>query len=226
MSEEILKPPISVYKKLLEIQREVVGLGKDSKGFGFTYVSGNKVINHIKPIMNRIGLLLLTEIVNTTETRQDYNVLKKVWADNGQGGKVQKEVPIVKSEMFVKTNIRFTWVCVDTGETLVSLWDGIGFNDWDKGIGSAITYSERYFLLKTFHINTDEDDIDNPESNENKRLSFIENQIKNTWHLDTLKKLHGELSEGDKLLFRDALNQQTKHINNQFNNNQNNGVNR
>jgi len=30
-------------------------------------------------------------------------------------------------------------------------------------LGSALTYAERYFLLKYFHIATDEDDIDNPE---------------------------------------------------------------
>ena len=34
-------------------------------------------------------------------------------------------------------------------------------NDWEKGLGSALTYAERYFLLKYFHIATDEDDIDN-----------------------------------------------------------------
>src|SRR5690606_6435660 len=38
-----------------------------------------------------------------------------------------------------------------------------GQNDWEKGLGSALTYGERYFLLKFFHIATDEDDIDNPD---------------------------------------------------------------
>lgn len=36
-------------------------------------------------------------------------------------------------------------------------------NGFEKGLGSALTYAERYFLLKYFHIATDEDDIDNPE---------------------------------------------------------------
>jgi len=36
-----------------------------------------------------------------------------------------------------------------------------GLNEFEKGLGSALTYAERYFLLKFFHINTDEDDIDN-----------------------------------------------------------------
>ena len=33
-------------------------------------------------------------------------------------------------------------------------------NAWDKGLGSALTYGERYFLLKFFHIQTDYDDVD------------------------------------------------------------------
>ena len=38
-----------------------------------------------------------------------------------------------------------------------------------------MTYAERYFLLKFFHINTDEDDIDNPERKpENEAVQPIE----------------------------------------------------
>jgi hypothetical protein len=33
-------------------------------------------------------------------------------------------------------------------------------NAFDKGYGSALTYGERYYLLKTFHIATDRDDVD------------------------------------------------------------------
>lgn len=59
--------------------------------------------------------------------------------------------------------MRFTWVDVETGEKDENLFGANGQNDWDKGVGSALTYAERYFLLKYFHIATDEDDIDNPE---------------------------------------------------------------
>ena len=37
-------------------------------------------------------------------------------------------------------------------------------NNWDKGLGSALTYGERYFLLKFFHIATDKDDVDAPRT--------------------------------------------------------------
>jgi hypothetical protein len=65
-----------------------------------------------------------------------------------------------KSEILTTIEIRFTWVDCESGETLVSHFAANGQNDWDKGLGSALTYAERYYLLKFFHIPTDEDDVD------------------------------------------------------------------
>jgi hypothetical protein len=56
--------------------------------------------------------------------------------------------------------MKFTWVDCETGETDVNMFAANGQNDWEKGLGSALTYGERYFLLKYFHIATDEDDVD------------------------------------------------------------------
>lgn len=136
---------MSIYKKLLEMQKRVVGLGKDSKSFSYQYVSGGKVLENLKPIMNDVGLLLKQEIIEVVKERIDYK------AKNGE-----------KSEMWYGVNFKFTWIDVETGETDVNMFYASGMNDWEKGLGSALTYAERYFLLKYFHINTDEDDIDNP----------------------------------------------------------------
>jgi len=62
-----------------------------------------------------------------------------------------------------KVMMRFTWVDCETGEKDENLFGANGQNSWDKGVGSALTYAERYFLLKYFHIATDEDDIDNAD---------------------------------------------------------------
>ena len=67
-----------------------------------------------------------------------------------------------KSEILSNVMMRFTWIDIETGEQDVNLFGANGQNDWEKGLGSALTYAERYFLLKFFHIATDEDDIDNP----------------------------------------------------------------
>ena len=137
---------MSIYKKLLEIQKQVSGLGKDKDAYGYRYVTGDKVLSHIKPIMNKHGVILKQEILSIENTRQDYETKRGA-----------------KSEILSRVMMRFTWVDTETGEKDENLFGANGMNDFDKGVGSALTYGERYFLLKYFHIATDEDDIDNPE---------------------------------------------------------------
>ena len=136
---------MNLFQKLLEIQKTVVGLGKDSKSFGYQYVSGSKVLEYIKPMMNDLGIILKQEVLDIENTRQDYTT------KNG-----------LKSEILTKASMKFTWVDCETGEKDENYFAANGQNDWEKGLGSALTYAERYFLLKYFHITTDEDDIDNP----------------------------------------------------------------
>lgn len=145
MATKNTEKKMNLFQKLLEIQKVVVGLGKDSKSFGYQYVSGSKVLEHIKPMMNDLGIILKQEVIDIENTRQDYNT------KNGS-----------KTEILTKASMRFTWVDCETGEKDENLFAANGFNDFDKGVGSALTYAERYFLLKYFHIATDEDDIDNP----------------------------------------------------------------
>lgn len=137
---------MSIYKKLHKIQSAILGLGKDKKGNNYEYVTGNKVLSEIKPLMNDLGLLLKQEVISIDNVRQDYATR------NGN-----------KSEINSKVMMRFTWIDIETGEKDENLFGANGQNDWDKGVGSALTYGERYFLLKFFHIATDEDDIDNHE---------------------------------------------------------------
>jgi len=143
---------MNIYQKLLEIQRGIIGLGKDKdtksqqNPNGYAYVTGSKVLENIKPLMNKYGLLLKQEVLSAENTRQDYAT---------KYGN--------KSEILTKVMMKFTWVDCDTGEKDENLFGANGQNDWEKGFGSALTYAERYFLLKYFHIATDEDDIDNDE---------------------------------------------------------------
>ncbi len=136
---------MKLYEKLHAIQCAVMGLKKDTKGNNYQYVSGAKVLEHIKPLMNKHQLLLKQEVLSIDNVRQDYQTR------NGS-----------KSEINSKVMMRFTWVDCESGEKDENLFGANGQNDWDKGVGSALTYGERYFLLKFFHIDTDEDDIDNP----------------------------------------------------------------
>ena len=144
---------MSIYKKLHKIQSSIMGLGKDKSAMGYKYVTGDKVLEHIKPLMNELELILKQEILSIDNERQDYRVGVNSSSPDGRA----------KSEIHSKVMMRFTWIDCETGEKDENLFGANGQNDWDKGVGSALTYGERYFLLKFFHIATDEDDIDNPE---------------------------------------------------------------
>lgn len=139
---------MNLYQKLHDIQTKVIGLGKDAKSNSYGYVSGSKVLEHLKPLMNQHGLILKQEVVSIENVRQDYLT--------------SYDKP--KNEILSKVMMKFTWIDTESGEKDENSFGANGLNAWDKGVGSALTYAERYFLLKYFHIATDEDDIDNPDS--------------------------------------------------------------
>ncbi|MGL5648308.1 MAG: ERF family protein [Clostridium sp.] len=180
-----------VYQKLHYIQTKVNGLKKNADSKSYKYVSGEKVLDHIKPIMNEIGLLLKPEITDIINDRMDYQVSLSLDRETGEW----KGKP--KSEILTKVSMRMTWIDVDTGETDVCLWGANGQNDWEKGLGSALTYGERYFLLKYFHIATDEDDVDN-DGRKKDEASKQENKKTTTQEQPKEEKKQYEESDLDK----------------------------
>jgi hypothetical protein len=154
----------NIYQKLAVIQSEIIGLGKDKKSFGFDYVSGDKVLSMIKPIMIEQGLILKQEIISIDNEIIDYTTKK----GNQEQVNLDPEFIVLRkttknqTEVLTKVMMKFTWVDIETGEKDENLFGANGQNGFDKGVGSALTYAERYFLLKYFHIATDEDDIDQP----------------------------------------------------------------
>lgn len=143
----------ALLKKLADLQRTVRRLAPDAQGgsssAGYRYVTGGKVLDIVRPKMDELGLLLVQQVDGIDNERVDYQV------KNG-----------AKSEILTKVTMTFTWIDTESGESLPVKFGANGCNGWDKGLGSALTYAERYFLLKFFHIATDEDDVDARPSEE------------------------------------------------------------
>ncbi|MEG1087728.1 MAG: ERF family protein [Cetobacterium sp.] len=170
---------MTIYKKLLEIQKKVTELGKNAESFGYNYVTGGKLLEHIKPLMNENGLLLKQEVVVHSKEQVVYKTKK------GEE----------KLEYLHDVTYRFTWIDTDTGDKDENMFYACGMNDFEKGAGSAHTYAERYFLLKYFHIKTDEDDPDlkdnyksgskgggqNQNQNYNKEESELDKKFLDVW---------------------------------------------
>lgn len=173
----------TIYQKLLELQKAVVGLTKDKSGNSYQYVSGDKILSIVRPKMDALGLLLIPEVEESTYTRQDYNT------KNGE-----------KSEIFCTLRLKFTWIDADSGEKVECRWASSGMNNWDKGLGSALTYGERYFLLKFFHIATDKDDVDAPKTIEEEmnlqqiiaQINTFTTQEQMTWAWQTYGNYYGK----------------------------------
>lgn len=158
----------TLYMKLHAIQVAIEKFKKDGDTSspenkkGYKYVTGDQVLSAVKPLMNEHKLILKQEVVSLINVRQDY---KNRWGD--------------KAEILSTLNMKFTWIDCESGEKDESLFSANGQNDWDKGVGSALTYGERYFLLKFFHIPTDDDDLDALEK-KRKAEQQQQNQNQNT----------------------------------------------
>ena len=134
---------MNLYQKLMEIQKGVRGFAPNKSASTYNYVAGSKILDYVRPKMDELGVLLVQQIDSIENERMDYQVKSGA-----------------KSEILSKVMITFTWIDSESGETLPVKFGANGQNSWDKGLGSALTYAERYFLLKFFHIATDEDDVD------------------------------------------------------------------
>lgn len=150
---------MAIYRKLAEIQAAVKGMTKDKEAYNYNYVTGDKVLNAIRPLMDAKSILLLPSVKNVTTQVVNYDA----W-----DGKAKSIV--TKTEILYVVSMEMKWVDAEDGETLIETWAGSGMNAFDKGFGSALTYGERYYLLKTFHIATDRDDVDAIAADRDKAL--------------------------------------------------------
>lgn len=135
---------IKLYGKLLAVKKQVPYIKKDKEGFNYTYATPSAVFGTLNPLLNAVGLLLITNVVDS----KSYAITV-----------VTKKGP--KEEWKFDLKFIFKWVDTETGEELAIPWEASGVNGEDKGLGSALTYAERYFVLKQFNIPTDDDDPDN-----------------------------------------------------------------
>jgi len=144
---------MNLYEKIIEVRKVANGFFKDKKSFGFDYVSGNQILNKIKDKMNELGLIL--------QPSAELGEHELFCYKNAKG--------IDKVDIQVWGAMSYTWINAEKPEEReVVDWAYYGQqDDISKSFGSALTYSERYFLLKYFGLPTDEDDPDGKDTSEN-----------------------------------------------------------
>ena len=158
---------MAVYKKLLEIQKRIKGMTKDAKAFNYDYVSSDKVLEAIRPMLCEYGLLLLPIVLRTSSQPITYKKYDKA-----------SKMVIETTEVLHTLQMQMRWVDTEQTEVIEIPFAAVGMNQFDKGFGSALTYAERYYLLKTFHIPTSKDDVDYVSAERDEAIAKAESMAK------------------------------------------------
>jgi hypothetical protein len=136
---------MNLYTKLVDIRKSVEYLQKTERGNqGAMYVDPAVLVQKIRAKMDDGGILLVPSLSDTTvDTIQDPT----------------KNNPNATSFLF-RSKMLYTFIDAESGEKLDVPWFMTGKHLQDPAMagGAALTYFERYFLLKFFQIPTSKDD--------------------------------------------------------------------
>lgn len=136
---------LNLFQKIADVKKNIAGFTKDTEGYKYKYVSGSQVLHSIRAKMEEHNLLFIPRIDNAQY--EEIEVLVK-----GQK----------KPNILVAVTLTYTWIDADNPDDKFEIpFYAVGHqDDASKALGTALTYSERYLLMKQFNIPTDEDDAD------------------------------------------------------------------
>lgn len=162
---------LNIYQKLLEVRKSVDYLKKESTSNQYKYTGSAQVLASVRDKINAMGLILVPKII-------DKNLLTETVEF------IEKEKPKKTTTYFTELTLSMTWVNADNpSETVECPWYSQGVDiAGEKGVGKALTYGEKYFILKFFNIPTDNDDPDAFQKKfEQKASKESQAKIRETW---------------------------------------------
>jgi len=131
---------MNLYQRILEVQKAITYLRKENVAKQYSYVSSSQVLSAIRETMDRVGLVLEIAIVKST---------------------LHLNAAYDNKQHLTELVLEMTWVNADNPPDQKTFrWYGQGIDAGEKGVGKALTYAEKYFILKFFHVATDMDDPD------------------------------------------------------------------
>ncbi|WP_258079903.1 ERF family protein [Enterococcus faecalis] len=136
---------LNVYQKLAYVRQKAPYIQKSKRGQQYSYVGSSDVLSALNTVINQVGLILKPEIV-AHQVRESQD---EVW----KADKVKKE-PVAKKRTtyFTELELMMTWINIHNPSEIVACsWYSQGVDiEGEKGVGKALTYAEKYFLLKFF----------------------------------------------------------------------------
>lgn len=138
-----------VYQKLVEVRKAVPYLQKNNSGHQYSYVSASQVFGAVRPELDRVGLLLVTKIVDKSVRYDEVRNKDKYGNEK------------VTLTLTTELDLLYTFIDVESGDTLEIPFYSQGMEiGGEKGVGKALTYATKNFFLSQFVIATDAQDPD------------------------------------------------------------------
>ena len=154
---------LNLFQKLVEVRKSIGSLHKDAQGYNnnYQYVTGSQILSKIQDAMNYYNVLLFPKVLTQELSKREYTT------------KYGKNV----IEYTVFGEMTFTWIDADnpTEQLEVPFAYAGSQDDMARALGSALTYAERYFLIKSFNLQTDGDDPDSNQYNQHKNYNNQKN---------------------------------------------------
>jgi hypothetical protein len=158
---------LNVHQKLVEVRKVVTSLTKDNAGEQYKYVSSSQVLHAVRAKMDELYILLEPRIVG-------HELGKSAIEYYDKEGRVSKRT----TTYFTEVDMTMTWVNADDPTQKIECpWYAQGVDiAGEKGVGKALTYGEKYFMLRYLNIPTDADDPDAPPNQNPKNKGYNPNK--------------------------------------------------
>lgn len=187
-------------EKILKLKEIVNIMQKDGEGHGYKFVTEEQILLKLNDKMIELKVKLTPRFVKETLFSEVVNY------KNAKGQE--------KTDILVRSEMEYVWKDIESGEEEIVPWGLLGQQaDGSQALGSGLTYSNRYFLLKYFNVATSEDDPDKIRSEiaaeeERKKLSATQTKIKKTFEkaiskYQTKSKLYEVLGTTNEQFIKD-----------------------
>lgn len=143
---------MNIYQRIDAITSELAVVAKNltvqtGKDRSYKAVGERDIIDAVKPLEHKYGVMSYPV---SREILDDETLTSESTGYNG--------TPVVKTTFYIKIRTKYRFVNIEKPEELIeteTISDGI--DSGDKGGGKAMTYGDKYALMKVYKISTGED---------------------------------------------------------------------
>jgi hypothetical protein len=147
----------------------------ENKGQGFNYVSSSQVLKIFREKCDELSIMVLPSV-------------KRARTESTASGK----------QTLTGLDIVYTFVDVENPDDRIDIpFYAQGADQAEKGVGKALTYGEKFMILKLFNIPTDKDDPDSQQGTDKNKGNWPKDDERTTNYLKMMTKLAEKMTERD-----------------------------